>query len=87
MSVLRNKKNYYTIDLKTLSEVRYLSDNYRSSGSSVGFKRWPTDLAVPGSSPTGGGNRFNCERSSIGYSLSLSNSHHPDMTNILLKRM
>ena len=82
MSVLRNKKNYYTIDLKTLSEVRYISDNYRSPG-----KRWPTDLAVPGSSPTGGGNRFNCERSFIGYSLSLSNSHHPDMTEILLKRM
>ena len=35
MSVLRNKKNYYTIDLKTLSEVRYISDNYRSAGSSV----------------------------------------------------
>ena len=36
MSVLRNKKNYYTTDLKTLSEVRYISDNYRSPGSSVG---------------------------------------------------
>ena len=38
MSVLRNKKKYYTIDLKTLSEVRYtcISDNYRSPGSSVG---------------------------------------------------
>ena len=36
MSVLRNKKNYYTIDLKTLSEVRYISDNYRSPGRSVG---------------------------------------------------
>ena len=36
MSVLRNKKKYYTIDLKTLSEVRYISDNYRSSGSSAG---------------------------------------------------
>ena len=24
MSVLRNKKKYYTIDLKTLSEVRYI---------------------------------------------------------------
>ena len=35
MSVLRNKKNYYTIDLKTLFEVRYISDNYRSRGSSV----------------------------------------------------
>ena len=35
MSVLRNKKKY-TIDLKTLSEVRYISDNYRSPGSSVG---------------------------------------------------
>ena len=36
MSVLRNKKKYYTIDLKTLSEVRYISDNYWSPGSSVG---------------------------------------------------
>ena len=36
MSVLRNKKNYYTNDLKTLSEVRYISDNYRSPGSSEG---------------------------------------------------
>ena len=36
MSVLRNKKNDYTIKLKTLSEVRYISDNYRSPGSLVG---------------------------------------------------
>ena len=36
MSVLRNKKKNYTIDLKTLSKVRYISDNYRSPGSSVG---------------------------------------------------
>ena len=36
MSVLRNKKNYYTVDLKTLSEVNYISDNYRSPDSSVG---------------------------------------------------
>ena len=36
MSVLRNKKIFYTIDLKTLSEVRYISDNYRSPCSSVG---------------------------------------------------
>ena len=36
MSVLRNKKKYYTIDLKTLSEVRYISGNYRRPGSSVG---------------------------------------------------
>ena len=36
MSALRNKKNDYTIDLKTRSEVSYISDNYRSPGSSVG---------------------------------------------------
>ena len=37
MSVLRNKKNYYySVDLKTLSEVKYISDNYRSPGSSEG---------------------------------------------------
>ena len=36
MSVLRYKKNYYSIDLKTLSEERYISDNYRRPGSSVG---------------------------------------------------
>ena len=33
MSVLRNKKKYCTVDLKTLSEVRYISDNYRSPDS------------------------------------------------------
>ena len=33
MSVLRNNKKYYTVDLKTLSEVRYISDNYRSPDS------------------------------------------------------
>ena len=36
MSVLRNKKIFYTIGLKTVSEVRYISDNYRRPGSSVG---------------------------------------------------
>ena len=36
MTVLRNKKKYFTIDLKILSEVRYISDNYRSPGTSVG---------------------------------------------------
>ena len=36
MSVLRNKKKYYTIDLKTLSVVRCISDNYRSPGRLVG---------------------------------------------------
>ena len=35
MSVLRKKKKYYIIDMKTLSEVRYISDNYRSPGSLV----------------------------------------------------
>ena len=33
MSVLRNKKKYYYDDLKTLSEVRYISNNYRSPDS------------------------------------------------------
>ena len=57
-------------------------------------KRWPTDLAVPSSIPTRGEkktkerkkNLLNRKRGSIAHSLSLSTSHRPDMTEILLKR-
>ena len=48
-------------------------------------KRWPTDLALSGSNPAEG-NIFNRKRCSIAHSLSLSNSHRPDMTEILLNR-
>ena len=43
-------------------------------------KRWPTDLAdrVRAS--------LTCTRSSIAHSLSIASKHHPDMTEILLKR-
>ena len=47
-------------------------------------KRWPTDLAVPSSIPTRG--LLNRKWGSIAHSLSLSTSHRPDMTEILLKR-
>ena len=49
-------------------------------------KRWPTDLAAAGSSPSCGRDLFNCKGGSITHSLSLSTSHHPDMTERLLKR-
>ena len=48
-------------------------------------KRWPADLAVPGSVSAGGGNTFHRRRSASVYSLSLSSSHRPDMTEILSK--
>ena len=48
-------------------------------------KRWTTDLAVPSSIPTRG-EIFNRKPGSIAHSLSLSTSHRPDMTEILLKR-
>ena len=50
-------------------------------------KQWPADLVVPGLRPTQGGNLFNCKWGFIAHSLSLSPTHHPDMTEILLKRM
>ena len=48
-------------------------------------KRWPSDLALPGSSPTRG------EISTVnGVSLHTAfhyhPAHHPDMTEILMKR-
>ena len=43
-------------------------------------KRWPTDLAVPSSSPARG------EIFSTAHSLSLSSVHRPDITETLLKR-
>ena len=39
-------------------------------------KRWPADLAVWGSSPTGGGDHFNHR---LATSLSLSPTQRPDM--------
>ena len=49
-------------------------------------KHWPANLAVPGSRPAEGGNLSNRGQRSIPHSLSLSPSHRPDMTEILLKR-
>ena len=48
------------------------------------IKRWPANLAVLGSSPTGGGNLFNRKWGFIEHSHSLSPSHLP-VTAIVLK--
>ena len=50
-------------------------------------KPWPADLADQCSISTEGGYLFKCTQGSIAHSLSSSASHHPDMTEILLKRM
>ena len=55
-----------------------------SSSSSV--KCWPTDLAAPGSRLAVGRNLFYRYQSSIAYSLSLSNFHHSDLTEIVDKK-
>ena len=49
-------------------------------------KRWPTDLAVKGSSPVRGEDLINRKRGFIAHSLSLSAAYRPGMTEILLKR-
>ena len=60
--------------------------SYFPSEKKIPVKRWPTDLAVPGSSPAGGGNLSNCKRGSIAHSLSLSLINRPDVAERLLKR-
>ena len=50
-------------------------------------KCWPTDLAVPSSSPSQGEIFSTVKRGSIAYSLSLLPAHRLDMTKILMKRM
>ena len=54
---------------------------------SIYVKRWTADIAIPCSRPAGDKNLFNRK---LGYStaqsLSLSPTHLPDMTEILLKR-
>ena len=56
-------------------------------GSSVvqWMKHWPADLVAPGSIPVGR-NLSNCKLGSIAHSLSLSPSHCPDTTEMLLRR-
>ena len=49
-------------------------------------KRWPPDLAFPGSLSAGGGILFKRKRGAIAHSLSLSLTHRPDMVEIQLKR-
>ena len=49
-------------------------------------KRWPTDLAVLSSIPTLGEIFSTVNGGSIAHSLSLSTSHRPDITEMLLKR-
>ena len=50
------------------------------------WKRWAAALAFPGSIPDGGGTLFNCKRSSIAHSLSLSPYRRSDVLEIPLKR-
>ena len=50
-------------------------------------KRWPADLVVPGSSTNSGKDLFCCKQGYIAYTLSLSPTNPPDMTEIPLKRM
>ena len=49
-------------------------------------KRLTADLVAAGSRPARGANFFNSERGSIAQNVSLSPTHLPDMTGILLKR-
>ena len=42
------------------------------------YWRWPTDLAVPGSSP----DLFSRKRGSLAHSVSLSSAHHPDINTV-----
>ena len=49
-------------------------------------KHWPAALAVLGLRPAGGENLFNQDLGFIAHSLSFSSSHHPNMTEVLLKR-
>ena len=56
--------------------------------SSVG-QAWVSDsaeLVVPGSSPDRGRDLFNHKCGSVVLSISLSSTHRPDITEILLKR-
>ena len=46
---------------------------------------WCAKLAIPGSIFVGDRNYFDHPQDSIPYSLSLSSSHSPDMTELLLK--
>ena len=63
---------------------KYMYKDFFQSESPV--KRWSTDLAVPGSSPTWGDDLPNRKQGSFAHSPSLSPAHHPNMTELLLKR-
>ena len=51
----------------------------------LSLKHWPADLAVTEASPALGGYLFNPKQGPIAHSLSLSPTHHPDMTEIFWK--
>ena len=53
----------------------------------VAQKALAADLAVLGLKPAGSKNLSNCKKESVAHSLSLSISHLPDMTKILLTIM
>ena len=48
-------------------------------------KCWPTDLAVPSSTPPSRPNLFDCKQGSVAHNLLLASAHRPDMTETLLK--
>ena len=50
-------------------------------------KHWPPDLAFVSSSPARGEIISTVNEVSIAHSFSLSSTHHPDMTELLLKKM
>lgn len=62
--------------------------SFHESGAPVAqwLKRWPTDLAVPGSSPARGGSNSNRNQGSIAHSHSFLSAYRPDINEILLKR-
>ena len=68
--------------------ITLLSDTgFQGAPVAQWVKRWPTDLAVPGSIPALGEKLSNCKWDSLAHSLSLSSYHCTDITEILLKRM
>ena len=82
LSVFRGKSS---LPLKLIISCKSNPNFKESTGAPVAqwFKRWPTDLA----DRVGSSSRRNLLNHSIAQSLSLSTSHHPDMTGILLKKM
>ena len=84
---LRMGKHFKNITDARLANT-IIIQNKALSGAPVAqwVKPCLADQAVLSSIPRGR-NRFNCKLGSIAHSLSLSPFHHPDITELLLKRM